>query len=244
ALLAKLEEERKSKVITLIHRKESWPWPEEGEKDEGKESITIEDTEHILMEIHQTPHDKPIDMIVHTPGGLALAAETIAMALKQHQARVTAMVPFYALSGGTLIALAADEIMMDRYSVLGPLDPQIGGWPAVALIRLLERKPPEAISDEMLILAEIAQLSVAQMKTFVKWLLEDRLPQDKRETIAEFLTGGYVTHDTPISLDSGWGLGLNVTEGLPEEVYQLFGTWKFGPCERPCLGCAVPQGAL
>ena len=183
-------------------------------------------------------------MIVHTPGGLALAAETIAMALKQHRAKVTVMVPFYALSGGTLIALAADEIMMDRYSVLGPLDPQIGGFPAVALIRLLEKKPSEAISDEMLILADIAKLSVAKMKTSVKWLLEDRLPEDKRETVAEFLTGGYVTHDTPISLDSSRDLGLNVTEGLPEEVYRLFSSWRFGSCERPCLGCVVPQKAL
>ena len=41
-------------------------------------------------------------------------------------------VPHYAMSGGTLIAMAAQEIIMDRNAVLGPVDPQIGGVAAVA----------------------------------------------------------------------------------------------------------------
>lgn len=96
-IIDQLEQQRDSRVITLIHRKE--PWLEE------EQSITIEDSEHVLMEIHLTPQKKPIDMIIHTPGGLQLAAEMIGSALKQHPAKVTAIVPFYAMSGGTLIAI-------------------------------------------------------------------------------------------------------------------------------------------
>jgi len=54
------------------------------------------------------------------PGGLVLAAEQIAPALRRHSGTVTVFVPRYAMSGGTLIALAADEIVMDPNAVLGP----------------------------------------------------------------------------------------------------------------------------
>jgi ClpP class serine protease len=72
--------------------------------------------------------------VLHTPGGLVLAALQIAKAIREHKAKVTAFVPHYAMSGGTLIALAADEIVMCKHSVLGPIDPQLGQSPAVSLI--------------------------------------------------------------------------------------------------------------
>ena len=73
--------------------------------------------------------------ILHTPGGLVLASEQIAQALLRRTGRVTVFVPHYAMSGGTLIALAADEIVMDPNAVLGPVDPQIGEYPAASIMR-------------------------------------------------------------------------------------------------------------
>jgi len=64
-------------------------------------------------------------MIIYTPGGLVLVAAQIAMTLKAHPAKKTVIVPHYAMSEGTPIALAADEIITDPYAVLGPLDPQL-----------------------------------------------------------------------------------------------------------------------
>ncbi|MBI1743011.1 hypothetical protein HYR54_08080 [Candidatus Acetothermia bacterium] len=232
AILSKLEQRRRSKVITLIHRREPWMEDEEGE-DEA--SITIEDSEFVLMEISRTPKDKPIDLIVHTPGGLALAAEMIAVALKNHASKTTVMVPFYAMSGGTLIALAADEVLMENYAVLGPVDPQFRGYPAAAYTALLQTKPPEAVQDEVVLLAHVARLATGQIKNFVKWLLVDRLPAEKCESLADFLTAGYITHDTPITLETAREWGLNVQEGVPPEVFELFTTCEFGLCKRPCL---------
>jgi ClpP class serine protease len=232
-IISQLEKERKSKVITLIHRRE--PWEEEEDDESGNEVITIEDSEFVLMEIRKTPDETPIDLIVHTPGGLALAAEMIAIAFKHHPAKTTVMVPFYAMSGGSLIALAADEIHMEPYAVLGPVDPQIGGYPAAAYEALLREKPLEAIQDEMVMLAHVARLSTGQVKSFVKWLIADRLPPEKCETLAEFLSGGYITHDTPITLDTVRGWGLNVREGVPPEVFEFFTTCEFCLCKRPCL---------
>lgn len=229
AVVESLEAERGTRVIPLIHRRE--PWDKNGED----EQITIEDSEFILMRIRETPKEQPLDLIVHTPGGLALAAEMIAMALAHHRGKVTVMVPFYAMSGGTLIALAAGEIRMENYSVLGPVDPQIAGWPSGSLIRILDRKRIEAIQDETVILSDIARMAVQNMKGFVRRLLQGKMAEAQAEVVAEFLTGGYLTHDTPITLAVARQLGLNAIEGVPAKVYELFSTCEFGVCKRPCL---------
>ncbi|MGB9589025.1 MAG: SDH family Clp fold serine proteinase, partial [Armatimonadota bacterium] len=107
-LIRKLETERGARVITLIHRQEAFsifgiPIVR---------YVTVEDSEQVLRAIRLTRPDVPIYLVLHTPGGLLLAAEQIAHALQRHQAKVTVLIPHYAMSGGTLIALAADEIIM------------------------------------------------------------------------------------------------------------------------------------
>ena len=91
-------------------------------------------------------------MIIHTPGGLVLAADQIAMALHQPKGKVTVFVPHYAMSRGTLVALAADEIVIDENPVPGPVDPQIGQSPASSVLSVLQHKEPKDINDQMLIL--------------------------------------------------------------------------------------------
>lgn len=226
-IVAALEKARRSKVITLIHRREPW--------GDDRDYMTVEDSEYVLTQIVQTPPDRAIDVLIHTPGGLALAAEMIAMALKAHPGRVTVMVPFYAMSGGTLIALAADEILMEAHSVLGPLDPQIAGMPAGSLVALLKRKPIQSVQDYTVIQADIALLALQRMRNFVQWLLRGRMPEKRLVGVAEFLTGGYITHDTPITFEVAKTLGLPVAQGLPREVYDFFDTCEFGNCRRPAL---------
>ena len=84
--------------------------------------IDLEDAQTIIAAITDTPEDMPIDFVIHTPGGLVLAAMQIARAVEAHKAEVTVYVPVYAMSGGTLIALAADEIVLGEFWVLGPID--------------------------------------------------------------------------------------------------------------------------
>lgn len=111
-----------------------------------------------------------------------MPSEQIALALRGHPARVSAIVPHYAMSGATLICLAADEIVMDPHSVLGPLDPQIAGFHSPSLLRLAELKPPQFISDQMLILVDIAEKSLSQMKSFIIKLLEGRVSEGRPTT--------------------------------------------------------------
>jgi len=76
----------------------------------------------------------PIDFIVHTPGGLILSSEQIAMALQRHRGKVTIFVPHYAMSGGTLpLPSPPTRWRWTRNAVLGPVDPRIGEYPASSI---------------------------------------------------------------------------------------------------------------
>lgn len=218
ALIRQLEEKRGSRVITLIHRQESL----------GLfgipifRYINIEDSEQVLRAIRMTPPDMPIDIIVHTPGGLALAATQIANALVRHRGPVRVIVPHYAMSGGTLLALAADEIIMDPNAVLGPVDPQIGQMPAASILKVLEQKELKDIEDQTLILADIAHKAINQMKAYLVWLLtQNGMEEEKARHIAEELATGKYTHDYPLTVEHLKNLGLNVSTEVPEEVYAL-----------------------
>ncbi|WP_457753189.1 SDH family Clp fold serine proteinase [Thermococcus sp.] len=216
-LLQKLSRKRNSTIITMIHRQESIglfgiPF---------YKFISIEDSEEILRAIRMAPKDKPIDLIIHTPGGLVLAATQIAKALKDHPAETRVIIPHYAMSGGTLIALAADRIIMDPHAVLGPVDPQLGQYPAPSIVRAVEKKGPEKVDDQTLILADVAEKAINQVRNFVYELLKDKYGEEKAKELAQILTEGRWTHDYPITVEEAQKLGLHVSTDVPEEVYEL-----------------------
>ncbi|MGC1394672.1 MAG: ATP-dependent Clp protease proteolytic subunit, partial [Coleofasciculaceae cyanobacterium] len=196
--------------------------------------------EQILRAIRFTPPDTPIDLILHTPGGLVLATEQIARALIRHKAKVTVFVPHYAMSGGTMLALAADEIVMDANAVLGPVDPQLGNMAAASVVKVVEQKPIEKIDDQTLIMADLSRKAIAQVQRFVRTLLNDDIPEPKInpenvEKIIQFLTTGQVTHDYPVTVEEATSLGLPVTVGLPSEIYNLMELYPQPQGGRPSV---------
>jgi len=236
ALIREIQHERQSRVITLIHEKQlisilGIPF---------RGFIDIEDAEAILQVVRETPPDMPIDMIIHTPGGLALAATQIALALKSHQGRVTVFVPYYAMSGGTLLALAADEIVMDPYAVLGPVDPQLSLFPAVSIIEAVQAKPIEDVDDSTLIMADMAKKAIRQITDLVKQLLQDRMPEEKAEQIAVFLASGRFTHDYPITVSVGRSIGLPISTAVPDSVYRLVALYRKEDLESSAV-TSVPR---
>ncbi len=216
-LIRTLEKRRKSRVIALIHRQETMAvlgFP-------LVRFIDIEDSEEVLRAIQITDDHMPIDLILHTPGGLVLAAEQIAHALTAHPAPITVFVPHYAMSGGTLIALAADEIVIDPNAVLGPVDPQIGQSPAASVLSVLSAKKPEDIDDQTLILADVSRKAIVQLRRTVQELLAERMSAEAAGALADKLTTGTWTHDYGITADEAKALGLPVTMDMPAEVYEF-----------------------
>jgi ClpP class serine protease len=215
--IAKLERDRKSRVILLVHRQETmrflgFPLAR---------YIDINDSEEVLRAIQMTDADVPLDLVLHTPGGLVLAALQIAKAVREHKAKVTVFVPHYAMSGGTLIALAADEIVMCDHSVLGPIDPQLGDSPAASLIKVVEEKPIAKIDDHTLIMADVGRKAITQVKQAASELLTRRLPEEQATALAEKLATGIWTHDYPIWASTAKSLGLSISTNMPDDVLQL-----------------------
>ncbi len=216
-LLRRLESRRGSLAIALIHRQETMSFlgfP-------VMRYIDVNDSEEVLRAIRLCTPDCPIDLIVHTPGGLVLAAGQIAHALGRHRGKVTVFVPHYAMSGGTLLALAADEIVMDENAVLGPVDPQLGSSPAASVLSVLERKPAKDVDDQTLILADVAAKAMNQLRATVRHLLAKRLSGEEADRLAEKLTSGGWTHDYGITVEEAKQLGLPVSTGMAPEVYQF-----------------------
>ena len=234
--LRTFEQQRRSRVILLIHRQESISFL-------GipiSRYITIEDSEQVLRAIRFTPPDTPIDLILHTPGGLVLATEQIARALIRHRAKVTVFVPHYAMSGGTMLALSADEIVMDANAVLGPVDPQLGNVAAASVLKVVEQKPIEKIDDQTLIMADLSRKAIQQVQRFVRTLLKDEVPTPKIspenvEKIVETLTTGQVTHDYPITVEEATELGLPISVGLPPAIYNLMELYPQPQGGRPSV---------
>lgn len=234
ALINSIEKTRGSRIIVLIHRTEKMAFL-------GlpiARYINIEDSERILRAINLTPPDMPIDLVMHTPGGLVLAAHQIASALTRHPSKVTCFIPHYAMSGGTLLALASDEIVMNENAVLGPVDPQIGTHPAVSLLKLVEHKSVEKISDETLILADIAAKSIRQMDALLQKILRDHVPEIKVKPedipkISQELLSGKWTHDHPLTVEDVRALGLPVHVGMPEDIYYLMDLYPQTGVQHP-----------
>jgi ClpP class serine protease len=230
-----LERQRGSRVITMIHREEAMSFL-------GiplRRYIDIEDSEQILRAIRLTPHETPIDIVLHTPGGLVLASEQIACALKRHPGKVTIFIPHYAMSGGTLVALAADEIVMDPDAVLGPVDPQMGTpgggfYAAASVLNALEHPNPNR-DDQTLILGDVARKAITQVYDTVFCLVKDRMAEDKARALALTLSDGRWTHDYPISPEQAKELGMPVSHDMPRDVYALMDLYPQSGLRRPSV---------
>jgi ClpP class serine protease len=214
-MLARIASRRDATVITLIHRQETLSLL-------GipiARYIDIDDSESVLRAIRGTPPGKGIEIILHTPGGLVLAASQIARALHDHDGRVIAVVPHYAMSGGTLIALAADEIVIDRHAALGPVDPQLGQHAARSLVEVAEM--PGQHDDQTLLMADVGRKALRQIAVTVRMLLEKHMEPARARDATTLLATGVWTHDHPLMAPELEQMGLPVRVGVPVEERTL-----------------------
>jgi ClpP class serine protease len=222
-IIAKLEGQRRSRVIAIIHR-------------ENLESdyLAINDLEDVLAALHNTPDDKPLDIVLHTLGGGSLEATQIARAIKAHKGKTTAHIPYYAMSAGTFIALACDEIVMSPQACLGPIDPQYG-FPAATFVNVTRQKPPEATSDVFLAYADISKKALLESKEEACELMQGTYGHDGSCAITDELSSGKWTHGRPISVTVARQMGLNINTAIPREVFELVRAHRVPPKGGPSV---------
>jgi len=224
-LIEEMERSWKSKVLTMVHKKEAislFGLP-------IYQFIDIEDAEELLRGI-RSAGSRPIDVILHTPGGQLLPSIQIARALKKHNGKTRAIVPHYAMSGGTIIALACDEILMDPDAVIGPIDPQVGdmvrgAYPAHSWIYATEMKGKNA-DDSSFVMRHISEKALNLMHDLTRELLEDRIEEEAFQIIEAKLLGGEHIHSLPISASEAERIGLPVTAKIPPEVHRYMSSFR------------------
>jgi ClpP class serine protease len=230
-MIGVIEKKRGSRVILLVHRQETMSllgFP-------IMRYIDINDAEDVMRAVELTDPEVPLDLVLHTPGGLVLAAMQIARAVRLHKGKVTVFVPHYAMSGGTLIALGADEIVMSKHAVLGPVDPQIGEFPAASLLKVVAEKPIAEIDDKTLVMADVGKKAISQVRNGVEELLSRSMPAEKTRELAELLSTGTWTHDYPITVEHAQRMGLKASSDMPPEVLQLMGLFPQPTNRRPSV---------
>jgi ClpP class serine protease len=230
-IIAQIERKRRSRVILLVHREETmnllgFPL---------MRYIDVNDAEEVLRAYELTDPEVPLDLVLHTPGGLVLAAVQIARAVRLHKGRTTVFVPHYAMSGGTLIALSADEIVMSPHAVLGPVDPQVGQYPAASLLKVIGKKPIAKVDDETLILADVGEKAMEQLKACVRDLAGRSQSPENAEKLAGLLATGTWTHDYPITFAEAQRLGLKVRSDIPKEVLELMSLYPQPVRRQPAV---------
>ena len=104
--------------------------------------------------------------ILETSGGFAEDARRISDTLRYHYEEVSFLIPSHAMSAGTILALSGNEIWMDYYSVLGPIDPQVpskDGRQLVPALGYLERY------GELILKADRGEASAAELQILLSF---------------------------------------------------------------------------
>ncbi len=230
--ISRLEQRRGSRVLCVIHNDQM----ESGSVD----LLTAEDTLTALYALD--PH-APLDIILHTPGGLAYQGMQLARAIKAHKGKKTVFVPFYAMSAGTIMTLAADEIVMSDHAALGPIDaqvyvPSIGArLPTRAILAVLETKPKKKISDDVLEIALQCKRDQGEHHNNALELMAGTYPSSTAHRIAHRLNDGDLTHGYPLTYAAAKKLGLKVSNAMPPEAIELIRIFRRDRSARSVLFC-------
>lgn len=152
----------------------------------------------------------PISLVIHTLGGDASAVGYLARAIKNSKSEVLAYVPYVAMSGGTVVALAANRIYMAREAVLGPVDPQLA-WGPAQILKDLESWPKEQVGPAWYVAAREAKLEIAESNALLDEL-------GVAESAKGRLASGETAHGQVITFREAQDIGIKVQAGIPDHI--------------------------
>jgi ClpP class serine protease len=230
--IARMEQRRGTRVLCVIHN--------DMMESASVDLLTTEDTLTALYALD--PH-APLDIILHTPGGLAYQGMQLARALKAHKGKKTVFVPFYAMSAGTIMTLAADEIVMSDHAALGPIDtqiyvPSIGmRFPTRAILSVLETKPMKKIADDVLETALQCKRDMPEHHNNAIELMAGTYSSSAASKIAHRLNDGELTHGYPLTYAEAKKLGLKVSNAMPSEPLEILRIFRRDRSARSVLFC-------
>jgi len=208
-------------------------------------SITDEDI-HAFMEALSGLNNKKLDLILHTGGGSAEAADAIVSYLRQKYEHIRIIIPQAAMSAGTMLACSADIIVMGKQSSIGPIDPQfilqtsvgVQSLPAYAILEQFEKAKvdcanPKNLNSWMPMLSQYGPALLVRCKNQIdfgkdlvnNWLREYMFKNENStlpDTIADYLSNhaNFKTHSKHINIESARKQGLKIEQLEDNQDFQ------------------------
>lgn len=177
----------------------------------------------ILDQINAADKDQEIEVVIHTLGGYSLAAELIASALKARTAPTKAHIPYIAMSGGTMVALACDEVCMGKNAALGPIDTQYYGYAGDSYERLKADKDLNEIADEVLLISYEVEKYERDANAKACAIMDDHHkpdgPTDCR--VVDQLMSSRRPHSERVDYSVAKAMQMNVTDGCDALIYKF-----------------------
>ena len=198
--------------------------------------IDIDDSESFIERIHdinQKNKNRSLSIILYTTGGLIFSSDMIVEILLSYSTKVNIYIPGFAYSAGSMIALCADKLYMNKFSVMGPVDPQMGynvdehgnedGASSKCFMQLLDEK--EDISDDFYLKAleskSLHSDNIENLKKIIHIKKINLSKNRKKRFIDEFASGKH-PHHKPFSVNRLQNMGLPVETSIPPEINELF----------------------
>lgn len=191
------------------------------------------DKNGFMATIHELDRSKGLDLILHTPGGDVAATESLVGYLRlMFDGDIRVIVPHMAMSAGTMIALSAKTVVMGKHSSIGPIDPQVGGVAAHAIIEEFEQAKTEISANPLAaavwqpIIAKYSPTLIGECSKAIDWatsIVKDWLatgmfadrdnPMDLASRVVEQLGSHNETlaHNRHISASKASEIGVDVT---------------------------------
>jgi len=180
------------------------------------DSHTLQRVEQAIMSFR----GQPFDLILHTPGGSIFFTQILSRIIKDHGG-IRCFIPYYAMSGGTMLALNCSEIYMGRMASMGAVDPQLGSMFSIGSAKSWEevvRVKQRRASDTAIQMDFMGRQYTKTIKQNIISALSDKIPDAAQlDKCAEFLTNGGIEHAYQLSIPEAQSLGIPVRE-MPADI--------------------------
>jgi ClpP class serine protease len=219
--LEDVENRRQSKIIIIKHKDSGGAISNMFSKSD---CLTHEDALQFIKTLRDVPENQPLEIILHTPGGSLNAASVIVNAMLNHKGKVIVYIPQYAMSAGLIIALAADEIFLDKNAFMGPADPQIAlGYSASSILAYTKKfENKESWFTDVINFARLSSHNAMNWTQDLITKIYKHKDIELTEDLLKFLFSGQETcHDMPLFYRDLKTLIPFIYEDVPYELYNL-----------------------
>jgi Serine dehydrogenase proteinase len=209
-------------------------------------SVSQDDIQGFMASLHGLK-GKNLDLVLHSPGGSVEAADQIVQYLRAKYEHIRVIIPQNAMSAATMLACAADEIVMGKHSAIGPIDPQMmlgtpAGpmpLPAHTILQDFERAKAEVAANPVLanlwgpkfaalppgflnLCEQATRLSAEKVESWLGQYMFKGADNQKAKEIAEWLANfaEHKTHGRPIGIELARAKGLNVSPLEDDQALQ------------------------